>query len=193
MRTPVTPPPPPEPTPVVAHRGRKIRPVTPREVFQIRQWEMDYRFVKEVEYLEREGRIDSRYNLEKTLGLERGAISTIRLGLRGVGLVQVAILFEKFRGDRDYIMFGVHNKELSAPYIPGVGRIDRFEAFYHRYSSPARWRVGPRPETRTPNPDNPNDHNYSAYYPEDPNNEQWSEPARRNINSTKGKATAPDE
>jgi hypothetical protein len=162
-----------EPTPVVTHRGRKVRSVTPREVFQLRQWEMDYRFVKEVEYLEREGRVSSRQDLEVAIGLGRGELLAVRAGKRQIGLVQVALLFEKYRGDRDYIMYGQRNKELATPYIPGVGRIDKHEAYYHRYSSPARWRVGPRPETRTPNPDDPNDHHYSAYYPEDPDNTLW--------------------
>jgi hypothetical protein len=176
-----------EPTPVIRERGRNVRPVTPREVFQLRQWEMDYRFVREVEYLEREGRVDDRYSLEKALGLERGAIAVIRNGLRGVGLVQVAILFEKYRGDRDYIMYGSRNKELTSPYIPGIGRIDKFQPYYHRYQSPARWRVGPRPETRTPNPDDPNDHRYSAYYPQDPDNELWAPPTRLSVDSLKAK------
>jgi hypothetical protein len=173
--TPTAPSLPAEPTPVVIHRGRKVRPVTPREIFQLRQWEMDYRFVREVEYLEREGRVESRYELEKTIGLGRGELLAVRAGKRQIGLVQVAILFEKYRGDRDYIMYGQRNKELAQPYIPGIGRIDRYQPYIFEYTSPARWRIGPRAEA------------VPEHYPSDPQNLLWtpSEKLPRSAKATK--------
>lgn len=171
MKTLLNPPPPAEPVIPVAKRGRKLRPITPRQTFALRQWEMDFRFVREIEYLEREGRVSNRLDLERTLGLEAGGVAAIRLGLRGISTVHLAILHETYRGDRDYILHGVRNKELAAPYIAGIGRIDRHEPYYHRYASGARWRVGPRPET------------HPQYYPQDPENTQWTAPPRKNIQS----------
>lgn len=155
-----------EEQPIVSERGKRLRPITSKEIFQLAQWEMDYRFVREVEYLEREGRVPSRRELEESIGLSRADLLAVRQGKRSVGLVNVKYLHEKYRGDRDYIMFGQRNKELAAPYIPGVGRIDRYEPFINVYQSPARWRVGPRPETQP------------EYYPSDPQNEQWAAPDR---------------
>jgi hypothetical protein len=83
-----------------------------------------------------------------------------------VGLVQVKMLHEKYRGDRDYIMFGQRNKELAAPYIAGIGRIDRYEPYIFQYKSPARWRIGSRPETQP------------EYFPSDPENTEWKAPEK---------------
>ncbi len=163
-----------EEQPVISAYGKRLRPVTPKEVFQRAQWEMDYRFVREVEYLEREGRVSSRQDLEAAIGMVRGELLAVRAGKRQIGLVQVKMLQEKYRGDRDYIMFGVRNKELAAPYIPGVGRLDRYEPYIYQYRSPARWRIGAQPETRTTNPQDPNDRNYSGYFPSDPDNTLWT-------------------
>jgi hypothetical protein len=152
--------------PVISAAGKRMRPITPREVFQFAQWEMDFRFVREVEYLEREGRVSNRNDLEAAIGLGRGEILAIRAGKRQVGLVQVKMLHEKYRGDRDYIMFGQRNKELAAPYIAGIGRIDRYEPYIFQYKSPARWRIGSRPETQP------------EYFPSDPENTEWKAPEK---------------
>lgn len=151
-------------------RGRRLVLVKPREVFKIEEWEQDLRFVREVELLERSGRVSSRYDLERAIGMEKGALATVRLGMRGVSKGHISRLFTLYRGDKDFILFGAARAtDLTNPYISGVGRIDKFEPFIHRYSSVARWKVGPRPET------------HPEYYPSDPNNEQWAEPARKNI------------
>jgi hypothetical protein len=170
-----------EEKPIVIKQGKRLRPVTSKEIFQLTQWEMDFRFVREVEYLEREGRVPSRAELEEAIGLNRSELLAVRQGKRQIGLLQVRMLHEKFRGDRDYIMYGQRNKELSAPYIPGVGRIDRYEPYIHEYKSPARWRVGRRPET------------HPAYFPSDPENEQWSSPERLPSNVRGKKAAAEQE
>ncbi|GAC1371057.1 MAG: hypothetical protein NVS3B25_18880 [Hymenobacter sp.] len=150
--------------PLIVVRGQKLRPVTPKDVAKYEQYEMDFRFVREVEYLEREGRVPSRRALEKALRMERGAIAAIRLGVRGVNMYQYKKLHQLYRGDRDFILYGVRNKELNNPFIPGIGRLDKYEPYVTRYTSPARWKVGPRPESQ------------SEYYPSDPNNELWTAP-----------------
>jgi hypothetical protein len=155
-----------EEKPVIVERGKRLRPVAPRKAFQLIQWEMDFRFMREVEYLEREGRVPNRQALEEAIGLSRSVLLKVRAGQRSIGLVQVKMLHEKFRGDKDYIMFGQRNKELAAAYIPGIGRIDRYEPYIFVYQTPARWRVGPRAETDP------------AYCPIDPKNEQWTRPDR---------------
>lgn len=170
-------------TPDLVVRGKRtMRKIENKDAFKLRQWEMDFRFVREVERLEREGHVPSRKILEKTVGLEVGGVAAIRLGTRGVGLVAVAILFDVYRGDRDFIMHGSRNKELSTPYVPGVGYINKYAPTYHLYSTTARWRVGVRPETRTPHPDG-SDAPYSAYYPDDMENANWSPPNRKNVTS----------
>lgn len=151
---------------ITKHRGRRLVAIKPREVFKLKQWEMDFRFVQEVELLERDGRMSSRYDLERATGMEKGAIATVR----GVSAVQIVLLFELYRGDKVFILFGAaRNLDLTNPYIPGRGRINSFESFYHSYGSGARWKVGSRAET------------HSQYYPSDPNNEQWAESSRKNI------------
>ena len=166
--------PPPVPEILVRSRGRKLIAVEKRDVFKLMQWEMDYRFVRECEFLERDGRVSSRYDLERALGMERGGLSTVRLGGRGISAVHVRILFEKYRGDKDFILFGAgRNPELTNPYIPGIGRINGNEQYFHRYNSTARWRVGCRPESD------------ARYFPADPLNENWSAPSTLSIKSLK--------
>lgn len=155
-------------------RGRKLIAIQKRDTFKLMQWEMDFRFVREVEFLERDGRVTARHDLERAIGMERGGLSVIRLGGRGISAVHIRILFELYRGDKDYIIFGAaRNTELTNPYIPGIGRINGHEAYFHRYNSTAKWKVGPRPETSP------------QYFPSDPNNERWTEPARKSIKNLK--------
>ena len=161
--------------PVVSIRGRRVRPVTEKMAIKTRQWWMDFRFVREVERLEREGRVFKREQLEADCGLEKHAIGVVRSGMRGISAVNIVLLFEKYRGDMWYIMFGVRDKERSGGYIPGVGNIARYESFYYRYQTTARWKIGQQPES---SPD---------YYPSDPNNELWSAPSRLNAKSTLAK------
>lgn len=166
--------PPAEPEIPVKVRGRKLVAIQERDTFKLMQWEMDFRFVRECEFLERDGRVSSRSDLERALGMERGGLSVIRLGGRGISAVHIRILFEKYRGDKDYIMFGgQRNKDLTNPYIPGIGRINGHEMFFHRYNSTARWKVGPRPET------------HEQYYPADPKNENWVPPTTKSIKDLK--------
>jgi hypothetical protein len=167
--------------PVISSRGRRLRPVAPKELLKLRQAEMDYRFVREVEHLEREGRVSSRSDLEEAVGLSRADILAIRAGKRGATLLNVVLLHEKYRGDRDFIMYGVRNKELSAPYISGVGRIDRYDPYIFQYASPARWKVGPREETQP------------EYCPQDPRNEQWIAPKLKSVASKKKPSTEHEE
>ena len=154
---------------IIHDRGRRLQPVASKESFKIRQWWMDFRFVREVERLEREKRVFKREQLEADCGLENHAVGTIRTGMRGVSAVNIALLFEKYRGDKDYIMFGVRNKELSGPHIPGIGSLERYEKFYYRYQTAAKWKIGRQPET------------HKEYYPSDPNNELWTPPARLSV------------
>lgn len=151
---------------IISKGGRRLRPVTEREVFKREQYEMDFRFVREVERLERERRVPGRVQLENSIGMEKGGLSSVRAGVRSVGLVQAKVLFEKYRGDMWFIIFGVRNKELTGPYVPGIGNIARYEGYIHRYTSSARWKVGSRPESQP------------EYYPLDPDNEQWRKPSR---------------
>lgn len=161
------------------NKVRRLIPLTDKQAVKAEQWEMDYRFVKEVEYLEREGRVSSRAELELAVGMETGAIATIRNGMRGVSPVNIVRLWKLYRGDRNFIELGTNrDTELNKPYIPAIGRLNIYDGFYHRYSSVARWRVGPRPETRTPHPTLPS---WSAYFPDDIDNEKWSAPARNSI------------
>lgn len=183
---------PPEPQLVISQRGKRLRPVTSRQVIELQQWEIDFRFVREVERLERDGLIPNRGSLERSLGMRAGEISAIRSGLRGINPVHIAILFEKYRGDRDFILHGQRNQELSRPYIPGIGNIAKYEGFIHHYTSPAKWRCGPRPETLIPTPGKPNEPLVAMHYPEDPKNEQWSPPKLKSIADFKVE-TAPTE
>ena len=162
---------------VVSVNGRRLRPVTEREAFKARQYEMDFRFVREVEHLEREGRVPGRGQLEDSIGMEKGGLSSVRAGVRSVGMVQLVTLFEKYRGDMQFILFGVRDKERTNPFISGYGRIDKYEGYWHRYASGARWKVGPRPETQIPDPNDPTKM-WAPNYPSDPDNEQWREPSR---------------
>lgn len=161
-------------------RQRRLVPVSRRQRDKIDQWEIDYRFVREVERLERDGRVDKRVKLEQAVGLESGAVSAIRAGLRGVSILNVRRLFEHYRCDYNHIIFGSNiDLELSKPFISGLGRLNIHEPYYNRYQAPAKWRVGPRPETLTPHPTNAA-LKFSAYYPDDPDNEGWTAPPRIN-------------
>jgi hypothetical protein len=171
-----------EPSLVVKRGNKRMLPVTPHEVNELMTWEIEYRFVREVERLERSGVVPSRGELERVVGLFPGDIRAIRGGIRGVGLAQLALLHEKYRGDRDYILHGRRNEELSKPYIPGIGNIAKYEGFIHQYKAPARWRCGPRPELVFPLvPSDPNSERKAWHYPEDPDNKQWKPGRLRNI------------
>ena len=162
-------------------RHRRVIPLTQRQRDKVRQWEIDYRFVREVERLERDGRVEKRVKLELAVGLEAGAIASIRNGMRGVSPANIALLFENFRCDMHHILLGSNlDLELSKAFIPGLGRLNIYEPYYHRYVNTARFRVGPRPETLTPHPTDKN-LRFSAYWPDDPDNEQWTAPPRMSI------------
>lgn len=164
----------PEPEYAIVKHGRRLRAISHKETGLIRQWEIDYRFVREVEYLERAGRVSSRIDLETDIGIRAGQIAVIRAGLRGVTLVQILSLFEKYRADLQHILFGIpRDKERSNPYIPGVGRLDKYTPIIHHYNQSAQWRVGAREET------------HEGYYPDDPENKLWTPPKRRSIDSLK--------
>ncbi|GAB3721130.1 hypothetical protein GCM10027594_01390 [Hymenobacter agri] len=158
-------------------RLRAVNPKTPREKLQQMDAEIDYRFVREVEELEYSGRVESRNRLELSIGLEAGGINNIRNGVRGVTKVNIVLLQQLYRADLNYILFDApRNKELTNPYIPGVGRLDKFEPYVHRYLAPARWKAGPRPETRRPHPDG--EGTWAPSYPADPDNKKWTKPSR---------------
>jgi hypothetical protein len=162
-------------------KARRLLPINDKQLLKLRQWEIDYRFVKEVEYLERDGRVSARPDLELAVGLETGGVANIRNGMRGVSCMNVVLLFELYRGDKDYILLGApRNTDLYKPFIPGVGRLNIHEAYYHRYPTAARWKVGPRPEFKV---EHPTLKNYSPYYPQDPDNEGWTAPLRKSIKS----------
>ena len=156
---------------------RRVLPLNQRQRQKVRQWEIDYRFVREVERLERDGRVDKRVKLEIAVGLEAGAVSNIRAGHRGISPVNIALLFEHYRCDMNHILLGT-NIDLDLSKRPVW--MEKHEPYYNRYQAPAKWRVGPRAETLTPHPTNP-DLKYSAYFPEDPDNEQWTAPPRMSI------------
>ncbi|MDO7852961.1 hypothetical protein [Hymenobacter convexus] len=163
-------------------RQRRLLPLNQRQRDKVSQWEIDYRFVREVERMERDGRVEKRIILERDCGLENGAVSAIRAGMRGVSPVNIKRLFEQYRCDYNYILFGSNiDLELSKPYIPGVGRLNIHEPYYNRYQAPARWRVGARPETLTPHPLGDKDKKWSSYYPDDPDNELWTAPPRMSV------------
>ncbi|MBH8567307.1 hypothetical protein KB206_00310 [Microvirga sp. STS02] len=151
---------------VVSVNGKRLRPVTSKEALALEEAEMDYRFVREVEHLERSGRVAGRGQLEADLFLPPGSISLIRSGHRSIGKLHIKRLFELYRGDYKYILFGVRDKEHTGSYISGIGNIDKYVPYIHSYPSPARWKVGPRPET------------HPEYCMKDPNNEQWQPPTR---------------
>ena len=157
--------------------SKRMVPITPRSVLKIEEWEIDFRFVREVEHLERIGRVQSRYALEMAVGIENGGIATIRLGMRGVSPANIKRLFNHYRGDKDYILLGAaRNPNLADPYIPELnGKLPAYRALYHKYSSPARWRIGPQPEA------------HPQHYLEDPENKLWTAPTRKNITTLKKK------
>ena len=162
-------------------RARRVIPLTQRQRDKVRLWEIDYRFVREVERMERDGRAEKRIKLEQAVGLEAGAIASIRNGVRGVSPANIALLFENFRCDMNHIMLGSNiDLELSKPFISGLGRLNIYEPYYHRYVNTARFRVGPRPETLTPHPTNAG-LKFSAYWPDDPDNNEWKAPLRMSI------------
>ena len=184
---------PPEPKLVLSKNGRRLLPTTPLQVVELLNWEIEFRFVRECERLERAGVVSSRGALELSLGLTRGELRSIRGGARGVSAAQIAILHEKYRGDRDYILHGRRNEELSRPYIPGIGNIAKYEGYIHVYNAPARWRVGPRPELVFPiTPSDPNSEKGAWHYPEDPNNEKWQPGRLRNISDIQREQAAKD-
>ena len=156
---------------VVSIRGRRVRPVTEKMAIKVRQWWMDFRYVREVERLEREGRVFKREQLETDCGFEKHALGVVRTGMRGVSAVNIALLFEKYRGDMWFIMYGVRDKERSGGYLPGIGNLNRYESYYFRYQAPAKWKIGKQPET------------HPEYFPADPNNELWTPSTRLNAKS----------
>ena len=143
--------------------GSYLRPISPATREKLRQYEIDYRFVREVERMEWDGRCKNRSWLEKQMGITSGVIAEIRRGRRGVLPTHIALLKQIVNADHNWILFGGDRPDIekSAPYMPGRGRLDVFEGYAHRYGTPAGWKVGPRPEQ------------YPACYPDDPENKQW--------------------
>ncbi|UYZ60057.1 hypothetical protein [Hymenobacter latericus] len=144
--------------PNVAARNRQRR-ITDKDAKKLETYEIDFRFVREVERLEREGRVRSRVTLEKDLGMSKGTISTVRAGHRGVGAEHLKRLKEKYNGDYHYILFGFKDPhDTSGPLRMGR-RLDVHVPYTLRYAAPAAWKCGPRPEED------------AAHYPDDPQNE----------------------
>jgi len=128
---------------------------------------IDYRFVREVERLEREGRIKSRGFLEAQLDMTRGTITDIRRGRRSPSPAQIVLFYQHFQADRDHIETGVQlDRERAAPRFPLLGKEhgDKevyFPPFAYEYHTPAGWRVGPQPEQDP------------RHCPIDPTGEKW--------------------
>ena len=122
------------------------------------QYEIDRRFVREVERLEHMGFVKNRTSLERTVGVDRGGVAAIRLGLRGVGKPAILALGSEYGASTDYIMNG-------APQ-PACIRAEETpcQAYEHRYAAPAQWRAGQQPEQ------------FPGSYPEDPENNLWVAP-----------------
>ena len=157
-------------------RGRKLVALKERDVIKMIQWEIDFRFIRECEALEIAGRVSSREDLERALYLDKGALSTVRGGARGISPCHIRLLFELYRADVTYILFGQRtNTALTDPLINGK-RIDVYKGYYHRYNATARWKIGQRAEA------------FPAHYALDPLNEQWRAPGTKNIEDLKGGA-----
>lgn len=141
---------------------RALRPITEAEKRRRAQWWIDFRFVREVERLERDGRVRSRGHLEASIGLGRGVVADIRRGRRGCLPVHVVLLKQLYNADYEHILFGAPlNLEKSAPYVTGRGRINTWQPLVFAYSTPAGWKVGPQPEED------------ARHYPPDPTGAQW--------------------
>lgn len=159
--------------PVKLDPDARMRKLSLEEKNKLGQYLIDFRFVREVERMEREGRVKwPRANLERELGMNVGVIAEIRAGKRGVLPVHIARLKLLCNSDTSYILLGVRDPDHSSPYA-GARRFAVHEPYYFRYGKPAGWKAGPQPETPTPNPDG-SDTLYSAYYPEDPENKLWA-------------------
>lgn len=135
---------------------------------QYKQWLIDYRFVREVERLEREGRVKSRGHLEETLGMSHGAVALIRQGRLTANAAHIAELKRLYNGDYEYVLFGVAQPDKSEALVWQNGRakkLDTYPPFSYEYKKPAGWKIGPMPEA------------VAAHYPSDPENKLW-EPHR---------------
>ncbi|GAA4391667.1 hypothetical protein [Hymenobacter koreensis] len=132
-----------------AGQKTNTRRVADKAQVNLEQHWIDYRFVKEVEKIEREGRSQSRVWIERQLGLPAGTCSEIRRGTRGIGAVHIARLKRKFNADHNFILFGVRNNDISLPYIVkgrDKVRVDVFEPYIHMYNAAPNWKIGERPE-----------------------------------------------
>jgi hypothetical protein len=132
---------------------------------QYKQWLIDFRFVREVERLEREGRVKSRGHLEETLGMSHGAVALIRQGRLTANAAHIAELKRVYNGDYEYVLFGVPQPDKSEAVVWENGRgkkkLDVYPPLYYEYKKPAGWKVGPMPEADP------------RHYPSDPENKLW--------------------
>ncbi|MGI4873207.1 MAG: helix-turn-helix domain-containing protein [Janthinobacterium lividum] len=142
---------------------RRLRKLTAKISISERTWLASFRFVREVERIEREGRVKSRTALELLIGIKAGTISQIRAGRNDASLGMAIALREALNADLNYIMYGVRVPELAEPLFPLPGRTD--DLFYkpvvHEYKAPAGWKIGPMAEA------------VAAHYPDDPKNSFW--------------------
>lgn len=130
------------------------------------QWHIDFRFVREVERLEREGRVKSRGHLEGEIGMSRGYLAGVRRGRYNVGMAHTAQLKRLYNADVNYILLGQRVEGLSEPIIWEDGRkkeLRRYPGYMYQYGQPAGFNIGNQPETH---PD---------YYPPDPDNRLWEQ------------------
>ena len=149
--------------------GPRLRPIDKNEFNKRIQYEIEYRFVKEVERLEREGRSKGRGWIEEVLQLNSGGIADIRRGRTGIMAYHIQLLKRLLNGDDRWVIHGVGqpDAEYSRPYVLARGgKLDIFRPYIHPYLQPAGWKCGPRAET------------HEAYYPDDPGNALWQPYAR---------------
>ena len=137
-----------------------LRPLGDFKKERVIQFGVDYRFVREVERLEREGFVERRAFLEKAIGLPIGSVTDIRAGKRGIGVGHIVLLQKIYLADFRYILFG-QRIPYTTEELYLLDRLPHYEPIQHVYSASARWRIGPMAETH---PD---------YYPPDPENKHW--------------------
>jgi transcriptional regulator with XRE-family HTH domain len=144
-----------EPDPERRGKYRKASTPTasPTIVAELDAW-INYRFVKEVERLAREGRVLNRQWLVQLLYATPTAISKVRLGKAQVQAHWLVLLKQHLNADFHFILWGVDRPDISGPVKVVQGdriRLDVFPKVTLAYAVAANW--GPYIPPRDPDDD----------------------------------------
>lgn len=143
------------PNPDAEQRGHYLTPAAPRTEWsqsleQMGDW-IAYRYMKEVERLEREGRIINRQWLCEQLGVSRTFFMELRKGKIKIKPEHIQALKDVFNADFHFILWGVERPDISLPFRLVQGRtmrIDVYPKYIFTNRFPAEW--GPNIPERDP-------------------------------------------